>query len=198
MVSKHVLLPNTQDSSQLGNLPLANLPFIAIGGVKVHMMELKHHGQLSAIFPDILAGFEFGHAAGHFSHRATIVKTQCFRIDLMDIFMDVGPDFFFFLVGEQLLLREAPKDHAETYPFVNRCIAGCSNLSGFTIGASGRPGVLETRFTTSNFSGHQPTRSRLGQGTLLTRNPSVPFSPQNRTVSHISSRTAGVSQFKSG
>lgn len=86
-----MLLPDAHNATKLRNLPLADLPFVAVGGIQVHVVELEDHRELPAVFADVLAGFKLRHSAGHLSNGAAVEFTQCFGIHLVNILMDIRP-----------------------------------------------------------------------------------------------------------
>lgn len=93
MIPEHMLLPNPKNPLQFRKFPLPQLPFVAVLTVEIHVVELKDHRQLPAIFSDILACLELCHATGHFSDSAAVVLAKNFDVHFVEIFMDIWAVF---------------------------------------------------------------------------------------------------------
>lgn len=89
MISEHVLLPNTHHSSQFRDGELANIPLVAVFGIKVHVIKLENHGEFTSILSNVLTGLEFGYSARHFANGAAVVQTKSFSVDLIDVLVNI-------------------------------------------------------------------------------------------------------------
>lgn len=93
VVSKHMLLPNSENFLQLPEFPFARVPFVTIDPVQIHVVELEHHREFLTLFGDILARLVFVHAARHLTNSAVGVFRKDSAIHLVHVFMNIGAKF---------------------------------------------------------------------------------------------------------